>query len=99
MVKAPSEVQAAITLRVSHYHEEGLPERHLALLAAVATPQSTGHLVTQPLPSYTEDIARAHTLGYSVGPLTRTQLLRDWNYHSRTLAVWQMSNARAVPLR
>ena len=52
MVKAPSEVDAAITLRVSRYHGEGLPERHLTLLAAVATLQSTGHLlVIQPLPS------------------------------------------------
>ena len=37
MVKAPSKVQAAITLRVSHYHGEGRPEQHLTLLAAVAT--------------------------------------------------------------
>ena len=77
MVRAPSEVQAAIALRMHHCHGEKRPARRLTLLAAIAALQSTGHL--------TGDINRAHTLGYSVGPLTRTQLLHDWNYHSRTL--------------
>ena len=86
MVKALSEIQAAIALKMNHCHGEGRPEAHLALLSAVVALQSTGHLVTQPFSSYNKDIARARSLGYSVGPLTRTQLLRDWNYHSRTLA-------------
>ena len=37
MVKAPSEVQAAVALRMDHCHGEGRPEQHLTLLAAVAT--------------------------------------------------------------
>ena len=85
MVRAPSEVQAAMKLRMAHCHGMERPTRRLALLAAIAALQSTGHLVTQPLPSYTGDVNRARTLGYSVAPLTRTQLLRDGSYHSRTL--------------
>ena len=85
MVKAPTEVQDAIELRMHHCHGDQRPTQHLKLLAATATLQSTGHLVAEPLPSYPVDIDRARALGYPVGPLTEPQLRLDWDYHSRIL--------------
>ena len=85
MVRAPTEVRAAIELKMHHCHGDRRPTQHLKLLAATAALQSTGHLVTQPLPSYSADVDRARTLGYPVGPLTEPQLRLDWDYHSRTL--------------
>ena len=97
MVKAPTEVQAAIELRMHHCHGDQRPTQRLKLLAATATLQSTGHLVTQPLPSYSVDINRAHTLGeYPVGPLTETTLRIDWDYHSRTLVDVQSGDVPAT---
>jgi len=68
MVRAPTEVQAAIELRMHHCHGDQRPAQHLKLLAATAALQSTGHLVTRPLPSYPVDIGRARTLGYLEDP-------------------------------
>ena len=85
MVRTPTEVRAAVELRMHHCHGDRRPTQHLKLLAATAALQSTGHLVTQPLPSYSMDVDRARTLGYPVGPLTEPQLRLDWDYHSRTL--------------
>ena len=56
MVSPPSEVQAAMKLRMAHCHGEKRPARRLELLAAIAALQSTGHLVTQLLPSYCEAV-------------------------------------------
>jgi hypothetical protein len=85
MVRAPTEVQDAIELRMHHCHGDQRPTQHLKLLAATAALQSTGHLVAKPLPSYPVDIDRARALGYPVGPLTEPQLRLDWDYHSRLL--------------
>ena len=45
MVKAPTEVQAAIELRMHHCHGDQRPTQRLKLLAATAALQSTGHLI------------------------------------------------------
>ena len=53
--------------------------------AIIASLQSSGHLVTSPLPSYAHDIERARALGFTIGALTEAQLIADWQYHDRTV--------------
>ena len=53
--------------------------------AIIASLQSSGHLITSPLSSYARDIEHAKTLGFTVGTLTKAQLLADWQYHDRTV--------------
>jgi len=85
--KAPSEISAAIR---AHARNSGASERasiQAEARAAVAALQSSGHLMTQPLPTHESDRTLASTLGLPMGTLTLPQLSADWVYHARVAPV------------
>ena len=82
--KAPSEVSAAIAAYTRHRGADEHNTARTEACAAVAALQSSGHLMTEPRPTYESDRALASTLGLPTGTLTLPQLSADWAYHART---------------
>ena len=85
--KAPSEVSAAIAAYTRHRGADDHNSARAEARAAVAALQSSGHLMTEPLPTHDSDRALASTLGLPSGTLTLPQLSADWAYHARTAPI------------
>ena len=71
-----------------HNHHSSPQDRKQCIAntkAIIASLQSSGHLITSPLPTYTHDIEQAKALGLMIGTLTEAQLTADWQYHDRTV--------------
>ena len=83
--RTPSEI---VHISRQHNHHATPKDRKQCIArtkAIVASLQSTGHLITSPLPTYAHDVEIAKTLGFTTGSLTELQLTADWEYHDRTV--------------
>ena len=82
--RSESEVALAIANKLRHSNASQYQAAMASAHAAIAALQSTGHLVTCPLTTYTRDLKEAETRGFLVGRLSYAELLGDWTYHART---------------
>ena len=82
--RSESEVALAIANKLRHSNASQYQAAMASAHAAIAALQSTGHLVTCPLTTYTHDLKEAEARGFLVGRLSYAELLGDWTYHTRT---------------
>ena len=83
--RSESEIASAIAHKLRHSNTAQYQAAMASAHAAIAALQSTGHLVTRPLATYTRDLKVAETRGFLVGQLSSAELLGDWTYPMPTL--------------